>query len=138
MEEMLVAKNLNKRKTEDSIRLKSNIYEAYTEYIEYLSTCLSDNKSIRENLEIKIEIGEMIRERKKFESENKTFNRSDSLPNNIGAVISSIGQELANYKPSFDTEPFHDNMKYLSSLEALEDYDDIIKESFGAPQKVKK
>lgn len=138
MKKIMIMENLDIDNIKDSIRLKSNIYKAYTDYIEYLITLLNDDNSIRENLEIEIEIGKMMRERKEFEPKVEFCDKNGGLSQNIEAVISSIGEDLANYKPRSDDVPFHDDMKYLMNLEALENWDDEINERYGAPQKVRK
>lgn len=76
---------------DELMKLNQMMYEAYSQYIEFLKSLLSSENGLRESIEIKAKLDEMSRQREHFKFDPNISEDMDHLLENI--IISTIIQE---------------------------------------------
>lgn len=116
----------NFKNLDELMKLNQMMYEAYSQYIEFLNSLLSSENRLRETIEIRAKLDEMLRQREHFKFDSSVFEGVDHLLENIiiSTVIQeqdvqNINQDLVNDEVKNNFQSVHDDRIHGSYAKVL-------------------
>lgn len=116
----------NFKNLDELMKLNQMMYEAYSQYIEFLNSLLSSENRLREKIEIKVKLDEMLRQREHFKFDSNVSEHIDNLLENIIITtiiqeqgVQNINQDLVNDEVKNNFQSVHDDRIHGSYAKVL-------------------
>ena len=111
---------------DELMKLNQMMYGAYSQYIEFLNSLLSSENRLREKIEIKVKLDEMLRQREHFKFDSNVSEHTDNLLENIilstiiqEQGVQNINQDLVNDEIQNHFQSVHDDRIHESYAKVL-------------------
>lgn len=116
----------NFKNLDELMKLNQMMYEAYSQYIEFLNSLLSSENRLRETIEIRAKLDEMLRQREHFKFDSNVSEHIDNLLENIIITtiiqeqgVQNINQDLVNDEVKNNFQSVHDDRIHGSYAKVL-------------------
>lgn len=116
----------NFKNLDELMKLNQMMYEAYSQYIEFLNSLLSSENRLRETIEIRAKLDEMLRQREHFKFDSNVSEHIDNLLENIIITtiiqeqgVQNINQDLVNDEVKNNFQSVHDDRIHEPYVKAL-------------------
>ena len=116
----------NFKNLDELMKLNQMMYEAYSQYIEFLNSLLSSENRLRETIEIRAKLDEMLRQREHFKFDSNVSEHIDNLLENIIITtiiqeqgVQNINQDLVNDEVKNNFQSVHDGRIHGSYAKVL-------------------